>query len=118
MRLTQVRMVELTGQKELLLQLESIEKQTRETRWDVLISRVTQCLPDTVRINEFRVDAEGLVRIDGATIDETNVYDVVDNFRRLPEIRQVALQGTMPESQSEGIRFIVHLTTAGRHRAE
>ncbi len=118
MRLTQVRMVELTGQKELLLQLESIEKQTRETRWDVLIARVTQCLPDTVRINEFRVDAEGMVRIDGATVDETNVYDVVDNFRRLPEVRQVALQGTMPESQSEGIRFIVHLTTAGRHRAE
>jgi hypothetical protein len=118
MHLTQVRMEELTGQKELLLNLERIEKQTRETRWDKLLTRVTQCLPDTVRINEFRVDAEGMVRIDGATVDETNVYNVVDHFRRLPDVRQVALQGTMPASQSEGIRFIVNLTTGEHRRTE
>ncbi len=116
MQQTQLRLVELTGKKELLAQLERVASQAADPRWDLLMTRVAQCLPDTVRLNEIRVDIDGIVRIDGATIDETLVYEVVDQFRRLPDISQVALQGTMPESQSEGIRFIVRLTTSSTNQ--
>ncbi len=117
MQRTQLRLVELTGQRQLLAQLEKISVQSVNPRWDLLLTRIAQCLPDTVKLNEFRVDGDGIARVDGITVDESLVYEVVDHFRRLPDISQVALQGTTMESQSEGFRFVVRLTTTEAARS-
>ncbi len=109
---TQLRLTQLTGQRELLAHLERISDATRETGWDQVLTQVSQCLPDNVRINEFRVESDGQVRLEGVTNDEATVYDVVGHLRHLPEIIQVALQGTAPEPQSDATRFTVRLTTA------
>jgi hypothetical protein len=107
---TQARVVELTSQREYLSALEGLAKHTPNYAWDELIRQIAQCLPGDARVVEFRVEIDGQVRIDGVAGDTASVYDIVDYFRHLPQVTQVALQGTTPEPQGTGTRFTVRLS--------
>ncbi len=108
---TQARFAELSAQRELANYLRLIEEKTRQEDWDRLLGQVTKCLPDAGKLNEFRVESGGVIRLDGTMFDEVAVYDLVENLRQLPRITQVALKGTNPDGETGGTRFVIRLTT-------
>ncbi len=57
-----------------------------------MLGRITQSLPDSSRLNEYRVESDGHVLLDGTVLDESIVYELVNSLRRLPGVTQVALE--------------------------
>ncbi len=106
-----VKFASLARRREWLNHFRNIEKQTSEPDWNQMLSEITQSLPDSAKLNEFRVESNGQVAIDGMVIDETLVYEIVNTLRRLPEVTQVALKGTAPDQVSQSSRFSVRLST-------
>ena len=104
-----VKFGEVAGKRELLNHLSRIETLTYQPNFDELLKRITQSLPDTAKLNEFRVESDGRVLLDGTVMEESLVYEVVNNFRHLPGISEVALTGTAPDESSQGARFAVRL---------
>jgi len=111
-RANEVRFFELSVKRDLLSQLIRIQQQSRETEWHTLFMQVTQSLPNSARLNNFRVESDGQVRLTGTVIDESIVFELVNVFRRLPNVTQVALRGTTPDESTGGIQFTIGLTTA------
>jgi hypothetical protein len=109
---TEVKFAELTQKRELLSYLKQIEGQTAEPNWDLLLGRITQSLPDSCRLNEYRVESDGHVLLDGTVLDESIVYELVNSLRKLPGVTQVALRGTTPEESVHGTRFVIRLMTS------
>lgn len=109
---TQVKFAELSQKRELLGHLQQIQRQLSEPNWDSMFGRITQSLPDMARLNDYRVESDGQVVLDGAVLDESFVYEFVNNLRKLPNISQVALKGTSPEETINGTRFVVSMTTS------
>lgn len=108
---TRVRFKELSATRELVGHLRGIQGMSNEPDWEVLLGRITQSLPNSGRLNEFRLERQGTVRLNGTVLNEPAVYEFVENLRRLPGITQVALKGTSPNGESNGAQFIIHLTT-------
>ena len=77
-----------------------------------MLGRITQSLPDMARLNEYRVESKDQIVLDGGVLDETLIYEFVNNLRRLPDVSQVALQGTSPEEAFQGTRFVIQMTTS------
>jgi hypothetical protein len=109
---TEAKFTELTQKRELLSHLGQIERQTAEPDWDLLLGRITQSLPDSCRLNEYRVESDGHVLLDGTVLDESIVYELVNTLRRLPGVTEVALRGTTPEESTHGSRFVIRLMTS------
>lgn len=109
---TNVRFAKLAQQRELVNFLTQIRAQTSEPSWNLMLGRITQCLPDTARLNEFHVESGGKLVLKGTVLDESIVYELVNHFRHLPEVREVALTGTTPNDNGRGIQFAVRLTTS------
>lgn len=118
MRITQVRMTELSRKRSLVDQLTSIETSLAEPDWEQLFQWVTQSLVDEARLNSFRVEADGEILLDGFVTEETLVYDIVGTLRKLPGIGQVALKRTNPEGESLGVRFLIGLTMTVRPKPD
>ena len=85
--------------------------QTVEPNWHQLFERVTQSLPPTAKLNDFQVESGGVVLLNGSVIDESVVFELVNEFRRLPGVSQVALRGTTPDESTHGVRFMIRLMT-------
>ncbi len=108
----QVKFEHLSQKRELVSHLSQIERQSSEPDWDLMFGRITQSLPDMARLNEYRVESKGHIVLDGAVLDESFVYEFVNDLRRLPGVSQVALKGTSPDEAFRGTRFVVRLTTS------
>ena len=109
---TSVKQSRISRDREELNYLLSIGKLSSEPRWDQMFWRITKMLPPSAKLNEFRVDSGRVISLDGTTLDETLVYDLVNSLRHLPTISQVALNGTTPNSQDQSTRFRVKLSTS------
>ena len=77
--------------------LKQFKRQTIEPDWDLMLGRITQSLPDQSRLNEYRVESDGHILLDGTVLDESIVYELVSSLRELPGVTEVALKGTTPE---------------------
>jgi hypothetical protein len=108
----EVRFQRLSQQRSLLSHLTHIAQQSEQPNWHQLFQQVTQSLPATAKLNSFQVDSDGYVLLNGLITDETQVFELVNDFRRLPGISQVALRGTAPEESGNGTRFTIRLMTA------
>ena len=108
---TQARFAAVSAAREQASTLELIAARIEEPAWNLLFDRVTQSLPEVCRLNEFRVEDGGRVHLDGVVLDESTVFEIVENLRHLPGIHQVALRGTSPDSANQGTRFVIHLMT-------
>ncbi len=108
----EVRFTELSQKRDLLTHLVRIQSQSAEPNWHTIFQQVTQSLPDAARLNSFQVENDGQVSLDGTVTDESLVFDLVNEFRRLPGIAQVALRGTAPDESVHGTRFTISLTTS------
>ena len=109
---TEVQFAQLSENRELLGYLKQIQSRTIEPDWDLMLGRITKSLPDLSRLNEYRVESDGHVVLDGTVLDESIVYDLVNSLRELPGVTGVALKGTTPEESVQGTRFVIRLTTS------
>jgi hypothetical protein len=108
----EVRFTELSQKRDRLSHLVRIRDQTSEPNWHTIFEQVTQSLPDTAKLNSFEIETDGQLVLAGTVIDESLVFDLVNAFRRLPGISQVALRGTAPDESVHGTRFTIRLTTS------
>lgn len=108
----QVRFAELSQKRDRLTHLVRIQNQTSEPNWNTIFEQVTQSLPDAARLNSFEVESDGQIVLIGTVTDESLVFDLVNEFRRLPGIAQVALRGTAPDESVHGTRFTIRLMTS------
>jgi len=108
----EVRFADLSQKRDRLNHLVKIQKQSKEPDWHQMFERVTQTLPDSAKLNDYRVEAEGRVSLNGTITDESLVFELVNDFRRLPSVSQVALRGTTPDDATHGIRFMIGLMTS------
>jgi hypothetical protein len=106
---TQAKFTALSGDHEFADYLRDIAKATDEPDWNQLLGRITQSLPDVARLNEFRIEKGGVTYLEGTVLDQSEVYQLVENLRRLPGINQVALMGTNPDQENNGTRFAMRL---------
>ncbi len=105
----QTKLAVLTKQRELISYLQTIDADTTEVDWPVVLDHVTQCLADEARVNQFQYDDQQGLRVDGSVQSESIIYDYVGHLRRLTEVKQVALQGTSPLEGDKGANFRVLL---------
>jgi hypothetical protein len=110
----EVRFSELSLKRDRLSHLVNIRNQSQESDWQQIFEQVTQSLPDSAKLNSFRVENDGHLLLNGTVTDETLVFELVNDFRRLPGISQVALRGTAPDEAIHGTRFTIRLTTLQR----
>ena len=108
---TQVKQARLSRDREHLNHLQHIADRLVEPHWDQMFDQITQSLPSTVKLREFRVDGGTLILMEGSSLDETDIYELLNSLRRLPLVTQVALKGTAPDSETQTTRFTVQLTT-------
>ena len=107
----EIRFSKLSQQRDRLTQLTIIRNQLEEPNWPKMFTHVTQTLPDWAKLNSFQVDADGSVLLSGTVTDESLVFELVNGFRHLPGIAQVALRGTTPDESVRGTRFMIRLVT-------
>ncbi|TWT79227.1 hypothetical protein CA13_06250 [Planctomycetes bacterium CA13] len=110
---TQSRMHRLAGQRERINYLHSIAWHCQESDWGGRLKQITQSLPDTARLNEFRVEDGRSIRIDGSVFEERLVYDILAQLEQLPGVAEVALHNTTPDTNSDTTRFVIRLTMVG-----
>ena len=110
---TGVKQTRLSRDREELNYLLRIDKLSTEPRWDEMFWRITKMLPPSVKLNEFRVNSGSVVLLEGTTLEETMIYELVNSLRHLPMVSQVALMGTTPNNEDRSTRFSVQLTTIG-----
>ncbi|QDT07114.1 hypothetical protein K227x_55390 [Rubripirellula lacrimiformis] len=106
-----VKFSRLARKREQLNHFRTIARQTQEPNWAMMLRNITHCLPDSAKLNEFRVESDGHVLMSGVVMDESVVYELVNTLRRLPLVTQVALNGTTPEHDSQATRFSIRLAT-------
>jgi hypothetical protein len=83
-----------------LAQLARLEQKLEQRNWPSLLTRVSQCLPDDVWLERFVVRDGHLATLGGASFTDGGVYDLGGYLKNVPEIAEVALEGT-GLSQSE-----------------
>ncbi|WP_149752904.1 PilN domain-containing protein [Rubripirellula obstinata] len=108
---TSVKQSRISHDRQELDYLIRIANLTQEPRWDQMFDRITKMLPPSVKLNEFRVDSGSAILMEGTTVDETMIYELVNSLRHLPSVSQVALKGTTPNSEDQSTRFTVQLKT-------
>jgi hypothetical protein len=97
--------------------LNQIQRQTHEPVWLDMLDQIAQSLPDYARLDAFRVEASGHILIEGSVLEESLIYEIVENVRRIPGISQAALTGTTPDESIGGTRFSIRLEPLGRDSA-
>jgi Tfp pilus assembly protein PilN len=108
---TSVKQSRISRDRQELDHLIRIARLSSEPRWDQMFSRITKMLPPSVKLNEFQVNSGSVILMEGTTVDETMIYELVNSLRHLPLISQVALKGTTPDTENQSTRFTVQLRT-------
>lgn len=108
----EVRFADLSQKRDWLNHLVEIQKQSEEPDWHQMFQRVTQTLPVVAKLNDYQIETDGHLSLNGSITDESLVFELVNDFRRLPGVSQVALRGTTPDDATHGVRFTIRLMTS------
>ena len=108
----EVRFSNLSQKRDRLTHLAKIRRQSQEPNWSSMFTNITKSLPDTAKLNSFQVDGDGSILLNGTVTNESQVFELVNDFRHLPLIAQVALRGTSPDEEARGTRFMIRLVTS------
>ncbi len=106
---SKTRMAELAQKREYLVYLQQIEAFCEEPDWTLELQQITQSLPDSSKLNEFRVESGNEIRLDGTVTDEPMVYEILEELRQMQFVEEVALHSTTPESNTNSLRFEIRI---------
>lgn len=106
---TQVQFAKLASSRRRLQNLARIEALTSAHDWGQLSQQLFQCLSPSTKLNSFVVSGKDDVSINGETIDDASLYDLIGSIRQIAGVREVALKGTTPAEGSYGSQFVLEV---------
>jgi hypothetical protein len=110
-RIAQVRLSEFAADQEELKNLTNLQQHLGSTSWDQLLKSITECFPERTRIESIRFEGNEQVHLKGLVSQETQVFELVGWLRQLPQVREVALDGTAP-AVAMGTECLIRLKLA------
>ncbi|MEX2317817.1 MAG: hypothetical protein WD669_11735 [Pirellulales bacterium] len=93
MRSTELRL-KLVAAEEKLNQLKQLERKLPQPNWQQLFMRVSQSMPDDVWLDRLTIRDGEFATLGGASYTDDGVYSFVGFLKQVPEIAEIALEGT------------------------
>ncbi|MEX2310610.1 MAG: PilN domain-containing protein [Pirellulales bacterium] len=117
-RATELRL-QLTSADVKLTQLKALDEQLRQPDWQRILNHISQSMPDDVWLDRLSFQDGRSAALAGASYTDGGVYDFVGYLKEVPEIAEIALEGTGVGQSPTGptTNFNLQLTlanTAGR----
>jgi hypothetical protein len=81
-------------------QLQHLQRKLPQPNWQLLLTRLSQSMPDDVWLDRLSIRDGELATLGGASYTDRGVYDFVNFLKGVPDIAEIALEGT-GESQNE-----------------
>ncbi|HJQ81297.1 MAG TPA: PilN domain-containing protein [Lacipirellulaceae bacterium] len=112
-RATELRLNLLAAEAK-LKQLEALSKQLPHPEWQQILTRISQSMPNDVWLDRLSFHDERSAAISGASYTDNGVYDFVNYLKQVPDIAEIALEGTGVGQSTTGTTtsFNLQLTLA------
>ncbi len=92
-RATALRL-KLVAADEKLKQLHNLERKLPHEDWQRLLSRVSQSMPEDVWLDRLAIHDGQIATLGGASYNDVSVYDFVSYLKQVPDVTEIALEGT------------------------
>jgi hypothetical protein len=92
-RATELRLGLLAAETK-LTQLQALEKQLPHPNWQEVLNRISQSMPPDVWLDRLSFQDSRSGAISGASYTDTGVYDFFGHLKQVPNISEIALEGT------------------------
>jgi Tfp pilus assembly protein PilN len=86
--------LKLTVGEHKLAQLKQLERHLPATNWSRLLTRIAQSMPEDVWLESLTFQDARSARLTGASYADGGVYDFVGYLKQVPDVAQIALEGT------------------------
>lgn len=112
-RATELRL-NLTTADVKLTNLRALDKQLPQLGWQQVLNRLSQSMPDDVWLDRLTVHDAATASLAGASFTDGGVYDFVNYLKQVPDIAEIALEGTGAGQSPTGptTNFTLQLTLA------
>ncbi len=97
-----------------LVQLQALQRQLPQPNWQQILNRVTQSMPEDVWLDRLSFHDGRSAALAGASYSDGGVYDFVGYLKEVPDIAEIALEGTGAGQSPSGptTNFNLQLTLA------
>jgi Tfp pilus assembly protein PilN len=121
-RATELRLT-LLATRNKLHQLKALEQALPQLDWQQILSRISQSMPEDVWLDRLTFHDGRSAGLSGASYTDSGVYDFVGYLKQVPNIAEIALEGTGVTQTATGptTNFNLQLTLsnlAGRNENE
>jgi hypothetical protein len=112
-RATELRLTVATADAK-LTQLKALAKQLPQPSWQQIFNHVSQSMPDDVWLDRLTFHDGKSASLTGASYTDGGVYDFVGYLKQVPDISEIALEGTGVGQSTTGptTNFTLQLTLA------
>jgi hypothetical protein len=112
-RATELRLSLLAAETK-LKQLEALSKQLPQPELQQILTRISQSMPEDVWLDRLSFHDGRSAAISGASYSDTGVYAFVEYLKQIPDIAEIALEGTGVGQSTTGptTSFNLQLTLA------
>jgi hypothetical protein len=112
-RATELRL-KLAAAEAKLTQLGQLDRRLPQLEWQQVLSRISQSMPDDVWLDRLTIRDSRSAALTGASFTDGGVYDFVANLKQVPDIAEIALEGTGVGQSPSGAttNFDLELTLA------
>jgi hypothetical protein len=77
-----------------LNQLQALEKELPQPEWQQILDRISQSMPDDVWLDRVTFHDAQSATLSGASYTDDGLYDFVGFLKQVPDIAEIALEGT------------------------
>lgn len=97
-----------------LTQLRALDKQLPQMDWQQVLNHLCQSMPDDVWLDRVTFRDAATASLAGASYTDSSVYDYVGYLKQVPDISEIALEGTGAGQSASGptTNFTLQLTLA------
>ncbi|HEX3599079.1 MAG TPA: PilN domain-containing protein [Lacipirellulaceae bacterium] len=94
--------------------LKALDKQLPQPNWQQILGHVSQSMPDDVWLDRLTVHDGQSASLTGASYTDGGVYDFVGYLKQVPDVSEIALEGTGVGQSATGptTNFTLQLTLA------
>jgi hypothetical protein len=110
---TELRL-KLTAAENKVSQLMDLSHRLPQVKWEQVIGRISQSMPDDVWLDRLTVHDGHSASLSGASYTDGGVYDFVGYLKQVPDVAEIALEGTGVGQSATGptTNFDLQLTLA------
>jgi len=97
-----------------LVQLKALDEQLPQPDWQRVLNHISQSMPDDVWLDRLSFLDGHSAALSGASYTDGGVYDFVGYLKQVPEVAEIALEGTGVGQSATGptTSFNLQLTLA------